>query len=127
MISTAFNTNLTADEYLRYPIQLPQGAIITEIYVEVTDVKFLTNQGHFSAILDRYDGFANILGQPIASTPTSTVTGTLKQWIFDNTLANNTVDNDNYSYMLKIKCKAGLLTNGYIQNIRITYTVTEVD
>jgi hypothetical protein len=114
------SNTLAAPEYLYYTFDLPQGAVITGIHVNV----FENDAGTIEAELFRQS--PGNVNQSIGITNQS-VNLVTNQWLSQTTLSNNTVDNTSFAYSLKITLGSGLTSFASIRGVRLTYTVSQTD
>lgn len=102
------------------PVNLPNGATVTEVRAWVYDNAASDN---VSVWLNRYPngGARSEMAYVVTSADSAAV-----QQIFDNTITNPVIDNANFHYGINIALGANALSAVRIYNIRITYTLPSV-
>ena len=102
------------------PISLPNGATVVALRYSVYDTEF----GHTWAALIRVSHSS--MSQSTMANSGNSVTGTGWTVLTDSSIANPTVDNDNYSYVVKVRLSQAWTTLR-AGNIVIKYTYTTME
>lgn len=118
-----FRSGSTAFGYATVEVNLPDGAVVTELRAWLYD-NVATNPVRVELIRQQL-GVSTIVNMARAESATATAINTVQN-IFDPNIFNATIDNANYAYFLRF---TGLQNsaNTRLYGARITYTVTEVD
>ncbi|GAB5538949.1 MAG: hypothetical protein Salg2KO_10520 [Salibacteraceae bacterium] len=117
-----YTTGSTGDLHLFAPIYLPDGAIVTDVDFYVYDN---SGAGDCTGYMYRQN-HTSTTNSFMAITPSTTVSSGAVQTLNDNTIADPTIDTQNYNYHLRYTAR-GNDVNLRLYSARITYTVTEAD
>jgi hypothetical protein len=127
--TTAFTTDGFTDEMypttgttplFRAPIHLPQGAIITGITLLAYDYV----ETNITADLIAYQNFTGANRTTLTTASTSGIPGYA---IATSPTIARTVDNDNYSYSVRVTFGTTNTSSLTLRGVRVSYTITKVE
>jgi hypothetical protein len=106
--------------YFIAPVNLPNGATVTNVAVHYYDADATYN----CTTTLRRQNYNSSVNSAMATVATSTSSGQIT--LNTSTITNATIDHQNYGYYLQFETTENNLNLG-LYNVRITYTVTQVD